>query len=171
MEKPWYEEAYSYEVPAFVEKMKNIIDGIGNLYERRRLIEIRMRDGVLYFNRDLSAQETIEGMKILAEILKEIEDIDFKIRDLYTEFTIILEGKASEVVFGIKIRSHENSMGEISDSKKIIFAPWKSLVESKVADGTVILTPEQLWMFQLAKKNFGANTADIDFLPKSLLTE
>jgi hypothetical protein len=137
------------KVPVFTQRMKEIINQITELLSERRKFEKRVRDGQIYFKKNLTTKEVRDGLATVQKMLKGIEEIDLEIRDLLTEFTIILEEKCSGLKFSIE-----------KGGKEINFVPEKMGDE-------VEISPEDIWFYQISRKLFDISFKDIKFIKEN----
>lgn len=139
-------------VPAASQRAKMIIEELTVLFDERRVKASRLRDGVLYLQREISKKDAANGVATAVGIIKDLEVLDLKIRDLQTEFTIAAEALYSDVSFDIKVRAHEGDIGVVP-SQKLSFG----------TGDLVDISPEDIWFIQIASKLFGSTPSDLRF--------
>lgn len=145
------------QVPQFTQRMKTIVEDLGELMLRRRSIADRLRDGGLYFKRELSSYEVSRGLQTVAGLIAELERVDIQIRDLQTEYAIIIEERFAGIKFQIVVPATESETGEMLGQRIITFNPVPS-------EEMMTISPDDIWFLQIAKKLFNASASSIEFL-------
>lgn len=153
--------AENFEIPSFLVRMKKITEDLGLHYVKREKLSKRVKDATLFFNRDLSEQERQDGLKLLKNIMTDISETDLIIRDLQTEYALLLESKAINLVCRVTLDGKIDASGESLPERSFLVAPWTEIAK---ADGESIetITTEDIWVLKLMQKIFGVDASDIE---------
>jgi len=157
----WYQGKIDYEVPKFIKNIKELILERFEIIEKKSKLINKVRDGISYIENNPEEK----AFKKLYEIYIEIDSLDNRIKEIDVEITAILEAKLSEIGFIIKKDKGENDLFEISESKDIYCLPWKASLEEEKC----VMSPEDIWLFGMARKMFNANPNNISFISKDEL--
>ena len=140
-------------VPRYTQELKSTIEAMSALVVERANLKDKIRDARLYFSKDRTKQEMVNGSATLHKYLNQIEKVDLDIRDQMTRFAVIIEENAGDLKFEIDVAKHLGTDGEPVDRKTLSFGNEDSDI-----------TPESIWFLQMAKKLFGADSKDVKIL-------
>lgn len=143
----------SVSMPSFIKHVKDMVEEMGELFEERKSLSVKISDGRAYFRSHTSASDIQRGIETLLKHMSRIEQIDKRIRDLQSESIILLEGKLSNVDVDIVVKDHQDETGKTIKRRVLKVSGWD--------DECVDIPIDELWNVRLVSKIFGANPGDI----------
>lgn len=152
-------DRFTGEIPAFLERMKEITEQLTEHYIEREKQSMRIRDAKLYFNKDLTNQEWKEGLSLMHELMYKISKTDLDIRELQMEFCMVMEAKAVNFYGVLALDDHKDASGNSLSRRDVLISPWQSFID--VSEKRAILTPNDVWMIRILQKMFSLDPLDV----------
>jgi hypothetical protein len=163
----WYKK-WSYEIPAFIKTVYDLLIQKSALSNQLNDLNTRLYGGVNYFeNNQKDPEKLIKGAMFYAELLKQARAVNEQITSIDTQINGILEAKLANIGFVINTSPGENEYGVSVDKTKIYCLPWKVLAD----EDTVVVSPEDVFFFRAVKKVFDFNPSNLEFIPQEKLQQ
>lgn len=140
-------------MPSFIKHIKDMVEEMGELFEERKTLSVKISDGRNYFRTHTAASDIERGISTLLRHLGRMEIIDKRIRDLQSETIILLDGKLSNLEVDIVIREHTDETGKIVKRRIAKIYGWD--------DEGIDVPIDDLWSIRLISKLFGASPSDM----------
>lgn len=154
----WY-DSIEYEIPESLDCVKKDILAKIPLLEKRKQLTTRLQNAQAFFNRDnLSKDKIEEGLKLLTEILSEVEAIDTMM--IEKDMAIVSTLEARVIDFNLKetIPSRINDLEEDVDGKTVC------IYNSDSNENKVGISASDVWFLKTAKKLFNVDANNIEIL-------
>lgn len=154
----WY-DSITYEIPESLDCVKKDILAKIPLIEKRKQLSVRLQNAQAFFNRDgLSQQNLQEGLKLLTEILAEIEQIDVMLVEKDMAIASTLEARVIDFNLKENIPSRINDLEEDVDGKSIC------IYNTDDNENKVGISASDVWFLKTAKKLFNVDANNIEIL-------
>lgn len=154
----WY-DSIEYEIPKSLDCVKKDILAKIPLLEKRKQLAIRLQNAQAFFNRDGLSKDKIEdGLKLLTEILSEIETIDTMMIEKDMAIVSTLEARVIDFNIRETIPSRINDLEEDIEGKSIC------IYNTDDNEDRVSISASDVWFLKTAKKLFNVDANNIEIL-------
>jgi hypothetical protein len=141
------------EIPAFLERMKVLTEDYMALFKQREMLSRRLSDAYVYFETDLTDNERVNALKLFNTLIKQVSELDNKLKENQTEYCYLLEAKASNHLFKFKSKAMKNHAGSEIPSRDFYLSAWNEVL-IETGEDAVVISPDDLWALRIFKKTF-----------------
>ena len=144
----WY-DTLEYEIPEQIDRAKSLLNEKHDLVGEQKLLSTRLEKAKAFFDGpDLSQEILNEALDVLRSIVAKLSEVDNRIKQIDVEIVSIYEARATAIAINVN-----NGKGNEF-----------SIVPFKTGEKNIEVTPDEIWMFKVAKDIFDITHKNIEFL-------